>query len=1814
MVKKLLLVLVLLGFISFVGTSHVYGKGILMACGTSVSAPSFACVGQTISVTGTALGGNSATLSTDGAGVFTQTGFIVSNPIFTYVPDPSDVFVTFTCDNGGENSCVGGQSTISTSTTINPLPTVATSSIPSIICTGGTSNLNALPSGGLAPYSYSWTPLASGLSSTTIPNPVATPLSTITYSVVVTDANLCSSVPTPVTVTVNPIPTITGVVPGVQCGPGITTLSATASAGIINWYTAPTGGSLVNTGPTFSPSIPSTTTYFVDATASGCTSPVRTPVAGTVNLIPAAPVLGSNSPVCSGLPINLNAAFVSGGSYSWTGPNTFSSTLQNPTIGSSSAINAGTYFCTVTVLTCVSTSASVNVIVNPTPTISGVVPGVRCGSGTVGLSATASAGTISWYNAPSGGVLLGTGPTYTTPIISTTTSYYVDATASGCTSPTRTLVTATVNVIPAPPTLGSNSPVCSGLPINLNAQFVSGGSYSWTGPSTYASNLQNPIIPGAAPINAGTYFCNVTVLGCVSANNSITVVVITPPTITGVTPGTRCGAGIVPLSATASSGTINWYTVPTLGSVVNTGPGYSPSIPATTSYYVDATASGCTTPVRSLVTATVNLIPTPPLIGSNSPVCSGLSINLNASFVAGGSYSWTGPNAFISSVQNPIIASASAINAGTYFCTVSVLGCISSSSSANVVVNATPIAPATGSNSPICAGSTLNLTTGVIASTYSWTGPASFTATTQNANIGSATVAAAGTYNLVVTSAAGCISPPGTVVVIVDPVPTVNANSDQVKCANNPVTALNGSKINAIGAIWSGGAGTFSPNNTTLNATYTPTAAEIIGGGLTLTLTSTGTGACAAVNDPMTIVINPSPTINVGADQIICQGAGVPLTAAVTGSPTSILWTTTGTGTFTSASLFSTNYTHSVPEIGAGAITLTATVSKAGCINVSDNLTLTVNPNPTLVITNPASVCAPGTADISLPALRTGSVGVSSVSYWTNSGATLSLGTPSAVGGPAGTYTNYIRGVSAAGCFAIQPITVTVTNPPTVVITNPATVCAPSTVDLTLPAVTTGSTAGLTFGYFTNAGATIAVLPPNTISASSTYYIKGTDAFNCFDIKPVIVAITPGPTANAGTDISVCSNNPSTALAGGVTIATGGSWSGGSGVFIPDNLTLNATYIPTASEVLSGSVNLTLQSTGNGSCAAVNDVMKISYTSAPSSNAGPDKTLCASNPSIGLNGIVTIASGGNWSSVGGSGSFAPSSSVLNTSYTPGATEIALGYATLILTTTGNGSCIPVADTVVINYTPNPTLLITNPPSACVPSTVDITGASVTAGSAAGLTYTYWTNSGATAALAAPASLAISTTYYIKGTDATSCFTIQPVVVTINPIPTLLISDPAAVCIPSTVNIMSPSIVTGSTPGLIYSYWQDASASIIESAAASVPSSGTFYIKGLNSTTSCFNIKPVTVVANSGVLNTTTVSPSYDTICEGQNTSVTINATQAGVSYAAFDAGTQLGAAVLGDGTNKSIPLNYTSLFPFGNEITIQGSLAGCPTVTLLAKDSVFKSVIAAPSIISFPSTFLCIPDSVILSVPGSFAKYEWHYGVTSSYASSSQVVNAATNKDTVYIPGYYFLKVTDIYGCSVKTPGLHIAYNGTLPVISQSGNTGTQVDMHCTAATTYQWYVENATGKLKYIKGANTANLRTYFDGKYYVASKNNNCYLYSNKNIVSGMAGGNILKQGFLEDDSSIVIPDIDIIETIEVFPNPSFGRFEVQYISTSNEVSVVNIYSAMDGKLIAKKEYSVQGFISAEFNEYGLSNGIYFVEVVKEGKRLRKKITIQK
>jgi hypothetical protein len=185
------------------------------------------------------------------------------------------------------------------------------------------------------------------------------------------------------------------------------------------------------------------------------------------------------------------------------------------------------------------------------------------------------------------------------------------------------------------------------------------------------------------------------------------------------------------------------------------------------------------------------------------------------------------------------------------------------------------------------------------------------------------------------------------------------------------------------------------------------------------------------------------------------------------------------------------------------------------------------------------------------------------------------------------------------------------------------------------------------------------------------------------------ITINPAATANAGADQRVCASDPRVQLAGAVGGgASTGSWSGGAGTFAPNSSALNAVYTPSAAEIAARSVTLTLTTTDPaGPCGSVSDQIQITIDPITVVQAGADQQVCSSSPQVQLQGSMSgTVTTGSWT--GGTGTFSPSRSALNATYTPSASEISGGNVTLTLTSAASsGPCAAASDamTIQISY-------------------------------------------------------------------------------------------------------------------------------------------------------------------------------------------------------------------------------------------------------------------------------------------------------------------------------------------------------------------------------------------------------------------------------------------------------------------------------------------------------------------------------------------------
>ncbi len=443
----------------------------------------------------------------------------------------------------------------------------------------------------------------------------------------------------------------------------------------------------------------------------------------------------------------------------------------------------------------------------------------------------------------------------------------------------------------------------------------------------------------------------------------------------------------------------------------------------------------------------------------------------------------------------------------------------------------------------------------------------------------------------------------------------VNAGPDQSICGQVPVL-LNGTiGGSATSGTWTtSGTGTFIPNNTTLNATYNPSAADVLAGSVILTLTTDDpAGPCPSVFDQMTIFISTPALVNAGPDQTVCGQTAVLLNGSIGGSAVSATWTTSGTGTFTpNATTLNATYNPSLADVAAGSVILTLTTNDpAGiCPPVNDQMTIIFNA-PAQVNAGPdQSICG------QVPVSLNGTIGGSATSgTWTTSGTGTFI--------PNNTTLNATYNPSAADVLAGSVILTLTTD-------DPAGPC-PSVFDQ--------------MTIFIGTAATVDAGPDQTICEDATALLNGT-------------------------------------IGGSATI---GTWTtSGSGTFTPNNTTLNATYTPSAADVLAGSVILTLTTDDPaGPCPSVFDQMTIFIGTAATVDAGPDQTICEDATAL-LNGTIGgSATIGTWTT-SGSGTFTPNNTTLNATYTPSAADIAAGVVTLTLTTDDPpGACPPVSDFMLL---------------------------------------------------------------------------------------------------------------------------------------------------------------------------------------------------------------------------------------------------------------------------------------------------------------------------------------------------------------------------------------------------------------------------------------------------------------------------------------------------------------------------------------------------
>ena len=288
-------------------------------------------------------------------------------------------------------------------------------------------------------------------------------------------------------------------------------------------------------------------------------------------------------------------------------------------------------------------SASSILSINSLPTSPVTTGATRCGTGTLVLSAIAGTNeTIEWFAASTNGAAIGTGLSFTTPSISTSTNYYAQTknTVTGCVSLIRTLTIANILSAPSAPT-GTGASTCASTSAVLSASTSNGQTINWYSASVGGTLLLANSNTYSTPNLTTTtiYYAEANNGTCASSTRTAVTATVNalPAVVATLVNATKCGTDTSTISATALTGmTINWYSdslatnLLQSGTVTGVNKFITPSLSSTTLFW--AVQRNLTTGCKSIskrVSSTINPRPASPTV-TNGSRCGAGRVTLTA--------------------------------------------------------------------------------------------------------------------------------------------------------------------------------------------------------------------------------------------------------------------------------------------------------------------------------------------------------------------------------------------------------------------------------------------------------------------------------------------------------------------------------------------------------------------------------------------------------------------------------------------------------------------------------------------------------------------------------------------------------------------------------------------------------------------------------------------------------------------------------------------------------------------------------------------------------------------------------------------------------------------------------------------------------------------------------------------------------------------------------------------------------------------------------------------------------------------------------
>ncbi|MCK6617987.1 MAG: autotransporter-associated beta strand repeat-containing protein [Cyclobacteriaceae bacterium] len=1341
-----------------------------------------------------------------------------------------------------------GCSTIAANLTviINPIPTPVVTGTTTVCA--NQSGLN-YSSPNVPGNIYIWSVLGGtitaggGTNSITVTWGSAGPGSVTLIEFIPTTGCVTTSAPLAVTINANPAPFITGdntvcanelgVVYSTPFVAG-NTYSWTVAGGVINGSS--TGNSIiVDWGGT-----PGTgTVQLVETVAlTGCS--VTTPVFNvTINPAPA-PVISGSAIVCANQSGEVySTPNTPGNVYNWTvsGGTIVSGIGTNSIVVDWGGAGAGTITLTeFTPTGCAVSATPLSVTINPTPApaISGnntvcandqdkvyntpLLPGRTYAwvvtGGTIDGPATGNSIVIDWGGAGTGTIQL------TETII-----------ATGCFT-TTPVFNVNINPIPTPVISGAGSVCANETGVVYSTPNVPGNSYTWTvvGGSIVAGAGTNSITVnwGAAGTGSVTVTEFIPASSCSVTTPSFTVIInpIPSPVVSG--DNTVCeGATAVTYSTPFVAGnTYNWLV--TGGTIV--GPATSNTVTVdwgvagSGSLQVTETVGSCSV-ITPVYPVTIYPNPSPVISGTNSVCSNQAGVVYSTPNVIGNTYSWevVGGSITAGTGTNSITVTWAGAGTGSVKVTETIVatGCAVETLPLLVTISPSPIADA-GSNEEICQGTVFNFSSQSVPASAVDFGSLIWTTTGIGTLVNASTLtptyspapAESGviTFTLTATGTGACPDAVDVMQLTITPLPVVNAGSSEEICQGTlfdfntqttPASASNYASLN-----WTHtGTGTLF-NASTLTPTYLPNPAEV--GPVTFTLEATSTGSCSPVTGVMTLTITPAVAVNAGSNEETCAGIAFNFisqaTPATATNYSSLLWSTSGTGTLTNATTLTPSYTPGVGEVGNVTFTLTA-FGNGSCPDKTSQMTLSITPAPTANAGSNEEICEGLSFSFSSQATPATGGNFSSISWSTTGSGTIFNGntlTPLYVpsSGETGTITFTLTANGSGSCLPVNSaMNLTITPKPVVNAGSDAEVCQTSSIDFGLRTTPASASAFSSVLWTTTGSGTLfnaTTLSPTYVpgvgeSGTLVFTLTANGNGSCVPvIDQMNLTVTPPPVVNAGSNEQICQGSffdfSAQATPASASNISSLLWTTtGTGTLFSAN-TLTPVYQPASGET--GTITFTLTGNGLGTCTAVNSAMQLTITPAVVVNAGSDAETCEGTPFDFSTQFIT-AFALNFSSLqwttSGTGTIS-GSTTLTPVYTPGVGET--GLVTFTLTAFGNGVCPSAQDQMVLSITPGIIVDAGSNEEICQGSTFSFSAQSIPA-SAVNVASVFWTHTGSGSLFnantltptyfASPAETGI-VTFTLTGFSSGSCSSINDVMqLTITPAPVAIAGNNDAVC-------------------------------------------------------------------------------------------------------------------------------------------------------------------------------------------------------------------------------------------------------------------------------------------------------------------------------------------------------------------------------------------------------------------------------------------------